>query len=79
MAPLKKIDALKDLSSADQLIYGKIDVSGLLNLVRDHPLLYRVAHPDHKSNSRKDSAWAAIGEELAIDGIILIPSLPNIN
>lgn len=69
MAPLRKIDTLKDLSPADQRVYGKIDVSALLKLVREWQLLYRVDHPDHGKKPRMDAVWAAIGEQLSIDGM----------
>ena len=72
MAPLRKIDTLKDLSPVDQWKYGRIDVSALLKLVRDNQLLYRSDHPDRGMRQRVDAVWAAIGEQLSTDGIRLI-------
>ena len=40
----------------------------LIDLVREHPVLYDIAHPDHLNSSIKDVIWEEIADNLGVDG-----------
>ena len=40
----------------------------LIELVREHPVLYNTAHPDHLNSSITDVIWEAIADNLGVDG-----------
>ena len=40
----------------------------LIELVREHPVLYDTAHPDHLNSSITDVLWEEIAENLGVDG-----------
>ena len=40
----------------------------LIELVREHPVLYDTAHPDHLNSSITDVIWEEIADNLGVDG-----------
>ena len=40
----------------------------LIELVREHPVLYNTAHPDHLNSSITDVIWEEIADNLGVDG-----------
>ena len=40
----------------------------LIELVREHPVLYDTAHPDHLNSSITDVLWEEIADNLGVDG-----------
>ena len=40
----------------------------LIKLVREHPVLYDTAHPDHLNSSITDVLWEEIADNLGVDG-----------
>ena len=40
----------------------------LIELVREYPVLYGTAHPDHLNSSITDVLWEEIANNLGIDG-----------
>ena len=45
----------------------------LIELVRDHPVIYDLGHVDHKNNAIKNVIWAEIAELLKEDGEYILP------
>ena len=45
----------------------------LIELVRDHPVIYDLGHVDHKNNAIKNVIWAEIAELLKEDGEYFLP------
>ncbi|XP_075734492.1 transcription factor Adf-1-like [Rhipicephalus microplus] len=41
----------------------------LIELVRNHPVLYDKRHPKHKDSLLKDDLWGEIGSELGMNGM----------
>ena len=44
----------------------------LIELVREHPVLYDTAHPDHLNSSITDVLWEEIADNLEVDGKLFI-------
>ena len=40
----------------------------LIELVREHPVLYDTAHPDHLNSAITDVLWEEIADNLGVDG-----------
>ena len=40
----------------------------LIELVREYPVLYDTAHPDHLNSSSTDVLWDEIANNLGVDG-----------
>ena len=64
-APVETDEQCKQRDEKERMEQLKMQ---LIELVREHPVLYDTAHPDHLNSSIMDVLWEEIADNLGADG-----------
>lgn len=51
---------------------ARIDYSLLLELIKNHPIIYDIQHPDHGKEIPLNEAWKSISSQMNYNGLLII-------